>query len=165
MDTSDNEIREILKANLGFDDLENWVSYAKKNDFKKVAAKKITNCPDCKSDKKNSFGQYIYYSNLIHLLHCNKCGLIYSNARIDQSVIKQHFETAYKDQNYFSVKRSKVFKQISDLINKHCKQNSQIIDYGGACGFQLDAIKKDRKDINCIPVSYTHLTLPTTPYV
>ena len=62
----------------------------------------------------------------------------------------------------------KALKQINTLLSKKDKGSFfRIAIKGGGCsGFQYDFSfdsKKNEDDLK--PVSYTHLTLPTTPYV
>lgn len=85
-------ILDVLKHNIGFDKPEEWIAYAKEHDFVRCDARKIAHCPDCGNSDQAMLGQYIYYSNLMNLVTCDRCGLIYSDVRLSDEVLKRHFD-------------------------------------------------------------------------
>ncbi len=137
---------EILKHNGGFQNPQPWMNYAQKHGFKKVRALILSECPDCKRRDSRKIGQYIYYSHLIGIRVCTSCGLIYSDTIIDENVIKAHFETAYKDEKYFSRKES-VFLQIAKLVSQRLPQKGKLIDIGGATGELAKKVSDIRPDV------------------
>lgn len=103
MNVDDEYWLEILTHNKGFDEPGQWIEYARRENFRKVEATKITRCPDCRSDIYSPVGQYVYYSTLITLQQCKNCELVFSNTHINGDLISQHFGMAYKDEVYFSL--------------------------------------------------------------
>ena len=75
-------------------------------------------------------------------------------------------------QNYFTAGKFKRVVEGCDVLNKKFPNNSFILNLSGMAHQRLD---KDHRAINLFElalkadnnntVSYTHLTLPTTPYV
>ena len=86
----------------------------------------------------------------MNLLECVNCKLVFSDARIDPDVIQEHFETAYKDETYFLLKRKRIFKQISRLADRFCPKNGSVLDVGGAKGHLLAALKIRRNDLSLV---------------
>lgn len=141
-ETKHTKYLEILNNNKGFIHPEKWVDYATKNNFEKIDAVRISICPDCKSNKQKKLGQYIYYSNLIQILRCNSCGLIFSDVRLGESVIKHHFEVSYKDDQYYKISRNKIFFQIACIVKNYLhKERGTVLDIGGAKGHLASLIK------------------------
>ena len=138
---------EILLHNKGFDNPNRWVEYARSHDFKKVKAKKINYCPDCKSNDSSKIGQYIYYSNLISLKECNVCRLIFSDVIFSDDVSESHFDVAYKDEDYFNENRRQIYLQIASLLKDKVKLNGKVLDIGGAKGHLGSIIKELRPDL------------------
>ncbi len=143
----DESILSILKSNKGFKKPNDWIDYAKKHSFKLVPATELKNCPSCKSKEYSKFAQYVYYSNLVSILYCKNCFLYFSNTRLNDDIISEHFENAYKDEEYFIKSRRRIFKQISNLVCNNSKDGSTVLDIGGAKGHQLDLIRKDNSKL------------------
>ncbi|KHE92019.1 MAG: class I SAM-dependent methyltransferase [Candidatus Scalindua rubra] len=139
---------EILNHNQGFVHPKKWIEYAKKNNFVKTDAIRISNCPDCKSKKQKKLGQYIYYSNLIQILRCNSCGLIFSDVRLSESVIKHHFEVNYKNDQYYKISRSKIFLQIACIVKGILEERGTVLDIGGAKGHLASFIKMSCNNVD-----------------
>ena len=55
-------------------------------------------------------------------------------------------------------------EQSISVLNKMAKQHRDSIEQFGQAN-RDDLIKKEQLELDIIAVSYTHLTLPTTPYV
>lgn len=139
---------DILKYNKGFHEPSRWIQYAKEHKFQKVKAKRLIMCPDCNSSKSRMLGQYIYYSNLMRMMVCQNCGLIYSDTILSREVLKKHFEVAYKDQQYFVNRRRQVYLQIARLIEKSACYGCEVIDIGGAQGHLLKTVRELRPDLD-----------------
>src|SRR5262245_18903031 len=108
MSSDREDIINVLRHNTGFDEPELWADYALRHRFKPVQATKITQCPDCDANPSRTLGQFVYYSSLLHLLLCSRCGLIWMDAHIDPLVMDEHFERTYKDDTYFGVHREAI---------------------------------------------------------
>jgi hypothetical protein len=139
---------DILTHNQGFAEPDQWISYAKSHNFQKVMGVKLDSCPDCGSAMSARLGQYVFYSMLINLCHCSKCDLVYSDTRLDTSVIQHHFETAYKDQFYFTEQRAQIFEHIIRLTDTLSPPRGKLIDIGGAQGHLLAALRRRRPDLS-----------------
>jgi SAM-dependent methyltransferase len=150
MERQEKQMLEILQFNQGFLHPEKWIKYGIKHHFEKIKAAKLQGCPDCRNKLSNFVGQYVYYSTLISLRECAKCGLIFSDTRIDPQVIKSHFEQAYKTEAYFKHGRRQIFKQISNLVCHYAPQGGKVLDVGGAKGHLLFAVKSRRPDLCCV---------------
>jgi 2-polyprenyl-3-methyl-5-hydroxy-6-metoxy-1,4-benzoquinol methylase len=144
LDCEDTRYFKILNNNKGFLHPEKWISYAKKNNFQKVKAIKIHECPECKSKTNKKYGQYIHYSNLIQILECKYCGLIFSDVKLNDEVVKHHFEITYKNEKYFEIRRHDIFTQIVSIVEKHLPKIKTIIDIGGAKGHLASMMKLSR---------------------
>ena len=143
--------KKILEHNIGFDNPKDWLEYARIHGFKAVKAVKIDRCPDCNgAPKSRKLGQYVYYSTLIQLFECSKCGLIWANAHIDRDVIRGHFEITYKDETYFTISRSAIFSHLVDLIDKLAPYGGSILDIGGARGDLMAQVLARRPDLNVL---------------
>jgi SAM-dependent methyltransferase len=127
---------EILRHNQGFDKPEDWIDYAIEHNFDKVEAIKIDKCPSCSGVPNKRVGQLVYYSQLMSLRICKKCGLYYVDARLNHDLIASHFEFVYKDANYFLIERSPIFAQVIDLIKRNLSGSTsgRMLDVGGATG-------------------------------
>lgn len=141
---------DVLRLNKGFNDPARWVAYATKHKFKRVKAEKLETCPDCGARKNALVGQYIYYSTLAELRACVNCGLLYSDTRIDPNVIHRHFELAYKDENYFTNQRRRIFGQITGLVDEAAASGASVLDIGGAKGHLLALVKQRRPDLKLV---------------
>lgn len=138
----------ILKHNKGFESPHQWVEYAKRHNFQKIKAKKLFSCSDCMNDIFIPVSQYIYYSTLITLKHCKKCGLFFADTHIDPSVIAQHFENTYKDEFYFEYQRKEIFDYISYLVDVYSPSKGKLLDIGGGQGHLLAKINERRPDLD-----------------
>lgn len=147
MNSHNDHYATILKENGGFSSTDEWLNFARTHNFKKTKSKKLKKCPDCSGKKLKTFGQYIYYSNIIHVKYCLNCGLYFSNTILDYEVITRHFENTYKDEFYFSQQRNRVFNYISRIIDKHTQQNGKAIDIGGGKGHLANMVLNIRPDI------------------
>ncbi len=137
----------ILRENTGFDDPERWVEYGERSGFQRVRATRIPRCPDCGGEPRRRWGQYVYYSTLIRLRECGRCGLIWADAHIDSAVIRQHFETTYKDDTYFRVSRHAIFSHLAGIIDALCPPGGRVLDIGGARGDLMSVVVARRPDL------------------
>lgn len=143
--------KAILKGNIGFEGLEDlWLPYVASLGIKSVKAVLRSSCPYCSSGKYTSISQYLYYSTLLRLNQCSQCGLIYSNALLNNEVTSAHFEDAYKDQSYFHYERAEIFKQISEIVRSQVRLEGRILDVGGATGVLSLEIKNKRPDLHIL---------------
>lgn len=150
MADSSEQLLEILKENKGFTHPEKWIGYAREHGFRKVDAVVVQGCPDCGATQYRKIGQYIYYSNLIYLLKCEQCELLYSNVRINQDTISQHFDAAYVDERYFAESRKDTFRQIAAILSGCIPVNGKVLDVGGAKGHLMAALKECRSDLTLV---------------
>ena len=150
MDEQKQKMLEVLQFNKVFIHPEEWIEYGLLHNFKKIQAEELDECPDCKCRSFESVGQYIYYSTLVRLQACTRCGLVFSDKRIDSSVIQSHFEQAYKDEGYFIDRRRRIFAQISTLASLAAVQGGNILDVGGAKGHLLAMLRKRRSDLRFV---------------
>jgi hypothetical protein len=104
-------------------------------------------CPDCGATQSNVLGQYVYYSTLLQLRACGACGLAYADARIDPRVVAQHFDSAYKDEDYFTRQRKPIFQHLARLVDACAPRGGSVIDVGGAKGHLLAAVREKRPDL------------------
>lgn len=141
---------DLLRLNRGFAAPEAWVEYALSHRFQRVTAEVLSVCPDCGLPPAGMLGQYVYYSTLIRLRQCGSCGLIYADTRIDPSVIRSHFETAYKDEEYFLQQRARVFGQLVSLVDALAPPGGAVLDVGGAKGHLLAGLKCRRPDLRLV---------------
>lgn len=141
----------ILVANHGFrNDALEWLEYPKVRTFTRTQANPVTCCPDCgDTPKYRALGQYVYYSTLIRLRECGRCGLVWSDAAIDSTVLRAHFETAYKDQQYFENERADIFVQIVQMLTERVPHAGRVLDAGGGMGHLLMMLRRVRPDIDC----------------
>lgn len=142
---ADHELN--LTPDAGFADPEAWREFARLNGFKKVRSVAVPVCPDCGSSGVPGWGQYVYYSNLMRLLECVDCRLIWADRRIDLGVQQEHFEVAYKDDDYFSRQRRDIFRQLVERIDEKSPPNARILDVGGATGELMAQLKRRRPDV------------------
>jgi hypothetical protein len=119
MSDVNQHFRAILENNVGFGDGARWVEYARRHDFSPVQAIAVPRCPDCSgAPRRRTWGQYVHYSTLIHLLECTDCGLVWADAHLDPSVVRGHFEVTYKDDQYFRVARHAIFEHLVNVIDQ-----------------------------------------------
>lgn len=145
-----DQMIEMLRFNSGFIHPEKWVEYGISHKFEKIQADKIEKCPDCSARSFEFIGQFVYYSTLVNLEACTKCDLVFTDTRIDPNVIQAHFEQAYKDEAYFLHRRSRIFEQISSLVDSVAPRGGEILDIGGAKGHLLATLKRHRPDLNFV---------------
>ena len=141
------EFLDILKSNVGFDRPELWLEIAKRKGFKRVAANFLSSCPYCGGSVGRSLGSFIYYSTRCHLRHCQKCLLYFSDARVADELLEQHFEETYKCETYFLQRRSHIFQEGAELVDRLTPHRGAVLDVGGATGFQLSRIQQLRPDL------------------
>jgi 2-polyprenyl-3-methyl-5-hydroxy-6-metoxy-1,4-benzoquinol methylase len=144
----DPEIQAILQHNTGFDEPALWVDYARAHGFQKVRAVKVPRCPDCSAGPRSGWGQYVYYSTLIHLLECERCGLVWADAHIDPAVMQRHFESAYKGDEYFRRSRNAIFEHLATVIDSLAPTGARILDIGGARGDLMHKVVTRRPDLS-----------------
>jgi 2-polyprenyl-3-methyl-5-hydroxy-6-metoxy-1,4-benzoquinol methylase len=143
-----DQIRSILAHNTGFDEPARWVGYAQSHGCRPVTARPAPVCPDCfGAPRPRTWGQYVYFSTLIHLLECGRCGLVWANAHIDPAIIKEHFERTYKDDNYFKVARRPIFEHLAGVIDAAAPPGAGILDIGGARGDLMATALGRRPDL------------------
>lgn len=140
----------LLRQNFGFDDPEPWIDYARRHAFKRVRATPVPNCPDCGRSPLAALGQYVYYSTLIRLQICGACHLIWADARLDARVLSDHFETAYKDRDYFRRARSRIFRHLAEEIGSLTPRDGRVLDIGGAQGDLMHLVKQERPDVTAV---------------
>jgi 2-polyprenyl-3-methyl-5-hydroxy-6-metoxy-1,4-benzoquinol methylase len=137
----------VLQHNVGFDTPEIWVDFAIRHGFQRVKAMAIERCPDCGGQPKQSLGQFVYYSTLVRLVECDACGLVWRNVRLDPGVLMQHFEGAYKDDEYFLQARRAIFEQLVGHIEAVAPHGGRVLDIGGAKGHLMHALIGRRPDL------------------
>ena len=138
---------DILRSNRGFDEPSLWIDYARKNCFEKVPALQLSLCPDCASPAYKRIGQYLYYSNLIHLNQCGRCSLVYSDVLLNENTLRIHFDRAYKDEDYFEKSRRAIYLQITKIIGAKAPRGSTVLDVGGAKGHLGKILRHYRPDL------------------
>lgn len=143
----DPEIQAILQHNTGFDEPARWVGYARSHGFRRVSAAKVARCPDCAAGPRSVWGQYVYYSTLIRLLECERCGLVWADAHIDPAVMQRHFESAYKGDEYFRRSRNAIFEHLTTVIDGLAPPGARILDIGGARGDLMHKVVTRRPDL------------------
>lgn len=141
-------ILEVLSSNQGFAEPENWIEYARQNNFTRVRAEKLLRCPECGGDRSVTLGQYVYFSTLSKLQKCRNCGLAYSDSRIDAEEVRTHFEGSYKEENYFRVWRQRIVEQIARLVDRYSPHGGRVLDIGGATGYQMAVVQRMRPDLD-----------------
>ncbi|MGH7647210.1 MAG: methyltransferase domain-containing protein [Gemmatimonadaceae bacterium] len=140
--------RRILEHNVGFDGNTRWLPYARRHGFKKVSAARIGRCPDCAAaPTPRAWGQYVYFSTLIRLLECSRCGLVWADAHLDPRVVRQHFDVAYKDDSYFRFSRNRIFRHMARVIDNLAPRGAHVLDIGGARGDLMAHLADRRPDL------------------
>ena len=138
---------DLLRRNVGFDDPEAWLDYARSHGFRDVRATPLRTCPSCAEPSSRVIGQYVYYSTLFRLRACRGCGLAYADVRLADEVVRAHFEIAYKDDTYFREQRAKIFDHLARLVGERAFPGASVLDVGGATGHLLSAIRARRPDL------------------
>ena len=139
-----------LLARQGFENPEAWVDVARREGFRVVPATMVMACPGCGDIRSSRIGQFVHFSNALQLRECAACRLVYADRRVDAAVIQSHFESAYKDEEYFARKRKPVFDQIGAICAELAPHGGTVLDVGGAKGHLLDAIRRRRPDLRLI---------------
>jgi SAM-dependent methyltransferase len=139
----------------GFEEPEAWVEFARRHEFRPTGATRLSACPDCGNGATRVMAHMAYYSNALRMLECVACGLVFIDTRIDPAVIRQHFESAYKDETYFARQRKPVFDQLSRLCDELAPRGGTVLDVGGAKGHLLDAVRARRPDLRLILNDYS----------
>jgi SAM-dependent methyltransferase len=140
----------VLRHNVGFDAPELWVDYALRHGFRRVKAVAVTRCPDCGGQPTRSLGQFVYYSTLVRLVECGACALAWTNVRLDPGVLIQHFEGAYKDEEYFLQARRAIFDQLVARIERIAPLRGRVLDIGGAKGHLMHLVRTRRPDLTVV---------------
>jgi 2-polyprenyl-3-methyl-5-hydroxy-6-metoxy-1,4-benzoquinol methylase len=140
----------VLQNNVGFDVPEMWVDYALRHGFRRVKAVTVERCPDCGGRPERSLGQFVYYSTLVRLVECGACGLAWTNVRLDPTVLMEHFESAYKDEEYFLQARRAIFDQLVGLIDTLAPSGGRVLDIGGAKGHLMHRVRRRRSDLTVV---------------
>lgn len=148
---AERDMRAVLSENVGFKDSDCWIEYARRHNFKAVKATRVGVCPDCAGRPRGqTWGQYIYYSTLIHLLECANCGLVWADAHIDQNTIRGHFEVAYNNQEYFRISRHPILDHLASVIANLSSEGARILDIGGARGDLMAQLVERRPDVRVV---------------
>jgi 2-polyprenyl-3-methyl-5-hydroxy-6-metoxy-1,4-benzoquinol methylase len=137
---------EILRSNVGFTDPTLWVEYARRHGFQRVRAAQLQRCPDCGASDSEKIGQYVYYSTLMALRLCESCGLAYSDTRLDNEVVAQHYEEAYKSDEYFRERRH-IYGHLVGLVARYAPHGGSVLDIGGATGDFMAEVQRRRPDL------------------
>jgi len=148
MSESDERYRAVLTHNVGFDEPERWLGYARSHGFREVDAVPVPRCPDCGGEPgRRAWGQYVYYSTLIRLRECAACGLVWADAHISPDVVRQHFEHTYKDDEYFRMQRRPIFRHLAAVIDRLAPRGANVLDIGGARGDLMAVLAGRRPDV------------------
>jgi 2-polyprenyl-3-methyl-5-hydroxy-6-metoxy-1,4-benzoquinol methylase len=147
MNHDEQAMLEVLRSNKGFERRDVWVQYAIDHRFVHVDAHEVATCPNCGSASSAVVGQMVYYSTLLKLRLCSRCHLAYVDVRIDPAVLQQHFESAYKDENYFRTKRDRIFDQLARQADVNTRANGLVLDVGGAKGHLMAKLQTRRPDL------------------
>jgi SAM-dependent methyltransferase len=86
----------------------------------------------------------------MQLIECDTCGLIWVDARLDDAIVRQHFESAYKDSSYFAKRRRPIFREIASLVASRAPHRGSVLDVGGATGELLVMIRELRPDLRLV---------------
>jgi SAM-dependent methyltransferase len=90
----------------------------------------------------------VYYSTLIRLLECERCGLVWADAHINPDTIRQHFEVTYKDDEYFREERRLIFEHMALVIDDLAGVGARVLDIGGARGDLMTHVVDRRPDLD-----------------
>jgi len=141
-----NALHDVLRQQ-GFSEPLRWLEYARQHHFRPTPSQRLARCPDCGGERSRDLGQYVYYSTLARLRFCQRCRLAYSDIRLDQAVVRAHFESVYKDERYFTTQRRRVFEQLAGLVDRFAPLGGSVLDFGGAKGHLLWVVTQRRPDL------------------
>jgi 2-polyprenyl-3-methyl-5-hydroxy-6-metoxy-1,4-benzoquinol methylase len=140
--------KRLLLSNKGFEhSLDDWIPLVDTCNINQIPSEWRLNCPYCGCEKNRVVGQYLYYSNLPRLRSCLNCSLVYSDILIDESVLLEHFEIAYKDEEYFLSERMEIFREICQEVVQNAPPSARVLDVGGATAVLAEMIQEKRPDL------------------
>jgi SAM-dependent methyltransferase len=129
----------------GFSD-PRWLDRVAELGLREVRGEHLTACPGCGREPERVIGQYVHYSHLARLMEC-RCGLWYSDLRLNAETVRGHFERAYKDDEYFRARRP-VFDHLARLVSQRTPYGGSVLDVGGAMGHLALMIWNIRPDVD-----------------
>ncbi|MHB1297997.1 MAG: class I SAM-dependent methyltransferase [Gemmatimonadaceae bacterium] len=141
---------DILSRNSGFADPAEWLRRAAELGFEEVPASPVRSCPDCGSTMSATVTRVLHYSTSIGLRRCLRCRLVFANTRLDAGTTSTHFETAYKDEDYFASGREAVFEQLAGIAGPASPLGGRVLDIGGAKGHLLVRLREERPDLDLV---------------
>ena len=80
-------------------------------------------------------------------MECERCGLVWADAQIDPETIREHFEVAYKNHDYFRRSRNAIFQHLVTVVDSLASRNDRILDIGGARGDLMAKVVARRPDL------------------
>lgn len=141
---------DVLSRNAGFANPAEWLRRAAELGFEEVPASPVRACPDCGNRSSATVTRVLHYSTSIGLRRCLRCSLVFANTRLDADTTSEHFETAYKDEDYFASGREAVFEQVAGLASDACPAGGRVLDIGGAKGHLLVKLREERPDLDLV---------------
>jgi 2-polyprenyl-3-methyl-5-hydroxy-6-metoxy-1,4-benzoquinol methylase len=119
----------------------------------------VLHCNFCGSEKSSRL-----YKDNPHLVICDECSLVYTNAQMSVEGMKGFYDDEYfvsKDsiqkgyEHYFDGKMniSKTFLKRMDIIEHYCKKPGRLLDIGCAAGFFLEVARNRGWDVHGIDIS------------
>ena len=141
---------DVLSRNAGFANPAEWLRRAAELGFQEVPASPVRSCPDCGHRSSATVTRVLHYSTSIGLRRCLRCSLVFANTRIDAGTTSAHFETAYKDEEYFASGREAVFEQLAGLASDASPPGGRVLDIGGAKGHLLVKLRAERPDLDLV---------------
>ena len=161
-----DEALAVLHGNVGFEHPERWVEIAIRKNFVPVAARRVPVCPDCGGQRATRVGQFVYYCTSIRLRRCVQCRLVWADAHLPRTVTDAHFETAYKDRDYFAHRRRLIFEHLVDHVSRLVPVGGRVLDIGGAQGDLMHLLRAKRADIHPVvqDISESALRYAATTY-